>query len=136
MPARKGVGSVGRDGGGYHAAVPGQRQDREDAQQSAGSGSGRRGRWQPRRAVPPEPPAQGRLLQPGAGSGELVAMETAGGRVRGADPRRGPQAPDQPLSGIHCLKEQLGKKGVRSGDRRVGIREPPSVLGKEQPYFG
>lgn len=69
---------MGRYGGGYHAAVPGQRQDREDAQQSTGSGSGRRGRWEPRRAVPPEPPAQGRLLQPGAGSGELVAMETAG----------------------------------------------------------
>lgn len=63
-------------------------------------------------------------------------METAGGRVRGADPRRGPQARDQPLSGILCLKVQLGKKGVRSGDRRVGIREPPAVLGKEQPYFG
>lgn len=52
-----GAVGVGRHGGGHHTAVPGQRQDREDAQQSAGSGGGRRGRGQPRRAVPPEPPA-------------------------------------------------------------------------------
>ena len=76
---------AGRHGGGHHTPVQGQRQDREDAQQSTGSGSGRRGGGQPRRAVSPEPQAQGRLLQPSARSGELVAMETAGWGWGGED---------------------------------------------------
>lgn len=37
------VVGAGRHGGGHHTAVPGQRQDREDPQQSAGSGGRRRG---------------------------------------------------------------------------------------------
>ena len=109
---------AGRHGGGHHTAVQGQRQDREDAQQSTGSGSGRRGGGQPRRAVSPEPQAQRRLLQPSARSGELVAMETAGWRAEGADPK-----PDCLCLVEQCVKEEPGEGGMK---RRAGELVPES----------
>ena len=122
-----GVGA-GRHGGGHHTAVQGQRQDREDAQQSTGSGSGRRGGGQPRRAVSPEPQAQGRLLQPSARSGELVAMETAGWRAGGADPQSGLSA-----SGRTVCQRAWGRWYEEWGGR-VGPGELTAVSGNEQSW--
>lgn len=56
-------------------------------------------------------------------------------RARGADPRCGPQTPNLPLSGIHCVKEQLGGESGRKWGQESWSQTAANCLGKGTALF-